>query len=375
LKYNKTYKAYIDYIEKCKKIIKSTFFNEEDAVGLNIKNNELGIAEIVRKHRLKMIDIKLEHTLRMIEQVISINENLGIELDLGLIIKTAVLYHDIGRFRQSTWSNTFGDSIYKQKGSKFNNHSEDGYDIFINNDFNIDSKYVPVIGKTIYYHQDYLIEPRLNYRYEDNLSNLKVDDIITGKYELNTAEWQIASLIVQLVADVDKTDILYQHLSQDFEMIREYIYDNSLDSLDNIAIKWEISKNEIIEYNKIDEKKYLPRKIMIPIKNVPIEKLIIPEYMKKMFYDNSWPPLKELVTDNNWNFITILWWRLSHFLNAISFTSTLINIHENKLLEDIYNKIPDKIKPLVKEAFEYSKEVLVENKINKNKGNIYLKKK
>ena len=96
--------------------------------------------------------------------------------------------------------------------------------------------------------------------------------------------------------------------------------------------------------------------------------------MKKMFYDNSWPPLKELVTDNNWNFITILWWRLSHFLNAISFTSTLINIHENKLLEDIYNKIPDKIKPLVKEAFEYSKEVLVENKINKNKGNIYLKK-
>ena len=53
--------------------------------------------------------------------------------------------------------------------------------------------------------------------------------------------------------------------------------------------------------------------------------------MKEMFYNNSWPELKVLIQDENWNFICILWWRLSHFLNQISFSSTLINIEESKL--------------------------------------------
>ena len=31
-----------------------------------------------------------------------------------------------------------------------------------------------------------------------------IDDIVTGKFKLNDGEWEIASLIVQLVADIDK---------------------------------------------------------------------------------------------------------------------------------------------------------------------------
>ena len=57
-------------------------------------------------------------------------------------------------------------------------------------------------------------------------------------------------------------------------------------------------------------------------------------------------------------------------LNEISFSSTLINIEESKLLEQIYELIPDRLKPLVDEAFVYAKEVFVEGKIEKNKGNI-----
>ena len=95
--------------------------------------------------------------------------------------------------------------------------------------------------------------------------------------------------------------------------------------------------------------------------------------MKDMFYNDSWPELRILVQDKNWNFISILWWRLSHFLNQISFSSTLINIEESKLLEQIYELIPDRLKPLVSEAFEYAKDVFVEGRIEKNKGNIYLK--
>lgn len=372
--YDKTYQSYMNYVNKCRNMIKKAFFTEEDAFRLDIKNDSLGIDEIVKKHRLKMIDIKLDHTMRMVEQVIKINENLGFKVDLALVVKVAVLYHDIGRMRQSTWCNTFGDSIYKIMNRPFNNHGEEGYDIFMNNDFEVEDRYIPIIGESILHHQDLHTQPKLNYRYNSSLKDINVNDIVTGNLELNSAEWQVVSLITQLVADIDKTDILYQHLSEDFDMIRDYVFDNSRDSLDNISKNWGVSKKEIVEYNKIDENKYEPRRIKIPIENMPIEKLEPPQYMKEMFYNNSWPELRVLIQDKNWNFICILWWRLSHFLNEISFSSTLINIEESKLLEQIYEKIPGRLRPLVDEAFEYAKEVFVNGRIKENKGNIYLKR-
>lgn len=373
MEYNETYRAYINYIDSCKKLIKETFFTDKDMSELK-NNGEDSIIDIVRNHRIKMIDMKFEHTMRMIEQIIHINENLGLKFDLSLVIKVAVLYHDIGRIRQATWSNTFGDSNYKEMNKKFSNHGEDGYDIFLNNNFNIDDKYVPIIGKTILHHVNHQAEPKLNYKFDKDLKNINIDDIVTGKFELNDAEWQVASLIVQLVADIDKVDILYQHLTNDFEMIKDYVFDSSMDTLDNISMKWDVSKDEIIEFNKIDEDKYVFQKIKIPIENMPLYKLEVPKYMKKMFYNNSWPELKVLVRDENWNFITILWWRLSHFINSIEFSSILINIEESKLLEQIYEKIPIRLRILVDEAFTFAKEVLINGRIEKNKGNIYLRK-
>ena len=245
MEYNKAYESFMDYVNKCRFMIKNTFFTSRDLDNLNVSRSESNIDEIVRKHRLKMIDIKLDHTMRMIEQIVKINQILGFKVDLALVIKVAVLYHDIGRMRQSTWSNTFGDSVYMRMNRPFDNHGEEGYDIFLNNDFNIEDKYVPLIAETILHHQNHHIIPKLNYKFDDNLDRINIDDIVTGRKNLNDGEWQIASLIVQLVADIDKTDILYQHLTEDFEMIRDYVFDNSMDSLDDIAIYWGISKGEI----------------------------------------------------------------------------------------------------------------------------------
>ena len=128
----------------------------------------------------------------------------------------------------------------------------------------------------------------MQYRYDSDLRKINIDDIITGRFNLNEAEWQVTSLIVQLVADIDKTDILYQHLSDDFNMIRDYIDDKSMDTLDNISKYWCVPKNEIIEYNNIDESSYEPRRIRIPIKNMDLNRLIVPAYMREMFYNNSW---------------------------------------------------------------------------------------
>ena len=373
--YDKIYQSYIDYVNVCRNLIRDNFFTKNDLEYIDVKDKDLSIDDIVKRHRLKMIDIKLEHTMRMIEQVIKINNTLGFKVDLGLIMKVSVLYHDIGRMRQATWSNTFNDNIYVRMNKIFKNHSEDGYDIFMNNDFNVLDRYVPIIGNSILHHQDLHTKPRLKYKFNGNLNDISIDDIVTGNIELNSGEWEIVSLITQLVADIDKSDILYQHLSDDFKMIREYVYDNSRDSLDNISLKWDVSKDEIIKYNEIDELKYEPRRIKIPIENMPISKLEPPIYMKECFYNNSWPELRVLIQDENWNFISILWWRLSHFLNQISFTSTLINIEESNLLDEIYQKIPVRLRPLVDEVFEYSKKVLVEDRIKDNKGLIYLKKK
>ena len=134
MEYNKIYRSFTDYTNGCRDEIRSKEYTIDDAWGLNIsKSDELGISEIVKKQRLKMIDIKVDHTMRMVEQIIKVNESLGIKINLALVTKIAILYHDIGRMRQATWSNTFGDSIYRDMNSPFNNHGEDGCDIFLNN--------------------------------------------------------------------------------------------------------------------------------------------------------------------------------------------------------------------------------------------------
>ena len=373
MEYNKTYNSFIEYIDKCRFIINNSIFNTLDIDYLEY-DYKISIDNFIKKHRLKMIDIKLEHTNRMLEQIVNINNKLELKPNLDLLIKIAILYHDIGRFSQATWCNTFSDSIYKKKKSIFDNHSEEGYYIFLNNDFNIFEKYIPIISNSILYHQFHHISDKLNYKFNTNLNNINIDNIITGSYFFNEKEWQVASLIVQLVADLDKIDILYQHLTSDFKMIREYVYDTSYNSIEQLAKKWGITPKEIIEYNNLEDKNYEGIKIKIPIVNVSIDKLRIPNYMKEMFYNNNWKELDVLIKDNNWNFITILWWRLSHFLNKIEFVETLVNVYDNNLLEKIYHNIPVRLRPLFEEAFNYSKEVLIEDKIKENKGRIYIKK-
>lgn len=373
--YETSRQSYIEYVNKCRNIIKNSIYDRNDIDNLNLNGNEKDLDATIKKHRLKMIDIKLDHTMRMIEQIIQINSLLEINVELSLVTQLAILYHDIGRMRQSTWSNSFGDIVYQKKNQPYKNHGEDGLDIFNHEDFNIDEQYIPIIGETILHHQDHHTKPNLNHKYTSNLSQIDISKIATGKKELNNAEWEVASLIVQLVADIDKSDILYQHLSEDFDMIREYIYDYSLDSLEEISLNWGVSKEEIIEYNEIDSTHYEPRKLRIPIENMPLSKLEVPNYMKQMFYNNNWPELPVLVQDKHWHFISILWWRLSYFLNQITFSSTLANIEESKLLEQIYEKIPERFKPLVFEAFEYAKEIFVKKTLEVNKGKIYIYRK
>jgi len=373
MEYNVVEEKFKLYIEKCRQILKDKLLNRKNIYKMK-EDKEENIDLNTYNSRINMINIKIDHTMRMIEKVIRTNELLNLKFDFQLVIKVAVLYHDIGRFRQATWSDSFSDDEYANKNFPFINHGYDGYDIFLNEDFAVDEQYIPIIGESIKHHVNIETAEHLHYRYDTDVAKININDIVTGKLNLTEAECHAASLITQLVSDIDKIDILYQYLTPNCDFIRDYLVDKSNDTLDNIAKKWGIDKKEIIEYNQIDEPIYKPKAIRIPIQNVEISKLEIPDYMKEMFYNNTWPELNDLKKDPNWNFITVLWWRLSHFLNNINFNSILITAEEMNLIESIEKTIPEKLKPVFKEAFEYTEEVLIRKTIKNNQDGIYIKK-
>ena len=370
MNYLDTYDAYVKYAHLCEEKVREKHYSATDAKGIiNFKNEDIN--SLVINHRLKMINTKIDHTMRMINDIIKVNEKLGFKINLQEVLKVATLYHDIGRLRQSTWSNTFSDKSYQESNSPFMNHGEDGYNIFINNDFKVGSKYIPVIGMSILHHLDHHRLSELTYKFDCKLDSIDIDSILTGNFILNEGEWRVASLIVQLVADIDKIDILYQHLTT-FSIIQEYIEDRSKKSLDEISVFWGIPKKDIIEYNDIDINNYKPQVVKIPVKNLDIAKLRVPEFYIDCFYNNNWPSLKELREREDWNFITAMWWKLGVFLNQVEFYVNLENIDESNLIPKLYASVPGEYQELLKEAFFYSDEVLVKKRLKDNIGKIYL---
>ena len=74
----------------------------------------------------------------------------------------------------------------------------------------------------------------------------------------------------------------------------------------------------------------------------------------------------------NYNSITAMWWSIGQFLGNMNFTATLEVIKNNNILEQIYDKYPEKYKYLVKEMFEFAEEELLKKRIQDKK--IYAKK-
>lgn len=382
MNYNDSKQEFDKYLEECKNKIITAFF--EDDIDFNqvsaktIKENPIKTTEsthewknrLIKLHRLEMINLKLDHTMRMIGEIIKINEELGIKVDFKTVLKIAILYHDIGRFEQATWTGDFGDDQYKKRGKIFLNHGEAGKQIFLEREqnFAVDEQYAPIISESILHHVKIENANHLHHRFNDikELRALNIHDIITGKFQFNDAELQIASLITQLVADIDKTDILYQYLTGEIPLVREALYDESKKSLDEIALHWAVSKKDILEYNKIEESDYNKlendkKEIKIPVEKLEISKLEVPKDIKEMFFSGNWKPLQELRKRPDWNFICALWWRISVFINNINFYSVLVSLEETKLLDQIYNKMPDKYKPLIEDAIAYAKTKIIPN--------------
>lgn len=394
LNYEKVKNNFDEYIEECRDKIKNTFFKEDYLKGLNyIKNNLIKEGKIEEDcpldralmiQRLNMIDVKIDHTMRIVEDVTKIALSMGTNIDFDNVLKVSALLHDIGRFDQATWSNSFADGeSYKNYpkqtlGKNIKNHAHAGYGILFDenkiDEFEIDKKYYGAIGQVVYNHGNPTLEGDLSLKLND-VNDLDVNKL-SGNYNLNNDEKIIVATLVQMVKDVDMLDILYQNISGEFPIIRDsFGYDVENETIDKIAAHFEVEPNVLLEYNKIEPEDLKNMAIInIPVKAIDLKKMIVPQDIQEKFYNNERLDLRELQKRRDWTFITGMWWRLNHFLNEISFTTNLQLVQEKQVLDMIYAKYPDEYKFLVKDAFEFAKEKLINNVLSLSEGNMYVTK-
>lgn len=374
------------YIEKCREDIKNLLFDNIEIMNGNVfrttlvNNGQIDkyatVADAIKIHRNNMIDIKLNHTLRIVSDVQKVSSKLNFNMNFEQLLKVSALLHDIARFPQAVNSNTFFDK--ECKIFKDSSHAEHGFRmLYINNmfkDFDIDKKYTFAIASAIKYHQIPTLSGDLSLKFND-VNELNTC-YLTGNENLTNKEKIIIATLVQIVKDVDMLDILYQQKSDEFPVVKSYIRVNIGNStIDNICRMYDVSKSNILIYNNLTEEElYKIGVVNIPVSNIELNKLEIPNDIKSKFFNNEYIDLKEIQNRQDYTFITGMWWRLNHFLNNINFVSNLEILKDNNLLEQIYNKYPDEYKFLVKDAFEYAHNELLEKRIRENKGKVYVKK-
>ena len=352
------------YIEDCRNQIKNMFFSDD-----KIKDEE------IKKQRNEMIDIKLNHTMRVVEDVARMSKKMDLNIDFTKVVKVSALLHDIARFNQAVWSDSFNDRNCKEFNGMM--HAEYGYHLLYVNDkfkdFNIPNNYKFAISQAVKYHQVSTLNGDLAIRFE-NKEQLNTE-LLTGYETLNNSEKIIVATLVQMVKDVDMLDILYQHLTGEFPVIRPFVtYDVCGDKLSDISKHFDISEDEIIKYNKLENSDISDMKtIKVPVANMDKRKLAVPQDIQNDFLHNIDRDLKELQNRRDWTFITGMWWRLIHFINNINFTSNLELVKEKELLDKIYETYPDEYKPLVEDIFAFTKEKIIDKILEINNGNVFVK--
>lgn len=378
--------AFYKYVESCRQKIKDLLFDNNEIKSGSVIMKELvnegkidnytTVSDAIKIHRNNLIDIKLNHTMRIVNNVNKIAQKLNLNIDFVQVLKLSALLHDIARFPQAVNSNSFLD----RECRIFNgdSHAEYGYKmLYINNMFgyfDIDKKYRFALASAVRYHQIPVVTGDLALTF-NNTSQLNTEKL-TGNENLNECEKVIVAALVQMVKDVDMLDILYQHITGEFPVIKSSIKVNLRgETIDSISNKFGMAKEGILSYNGLDDNKLVNvSSINIPVSNIDLKKLEVPIDIKNKFFNNEYIDLKELQNRRDYTFIAGMWWRLNHFLNNINFVSNLEILEENRLLEKIYNMYPDEYKFLVKDAFEYAHDELLSKRIIENKGKVYVMK-
>lgn len=371
------------YILKCKEQINNLNFDEKElqdgfSIYKNLIENELieknySVSEAIKYHRLNMVDVKDKHTMRVVKDANKVCNKINVNDKFKELSVLSALFHDIARFPQSVTSNTFHD--YECPLFNGLSHAEYGYKMLYLDqkikEYQIPKEYYYAIAYAVLHHQ------------ENNSSIIKFDNVnelnvnyLTGKESVSDKEMVILATISQLVRDVDKLDILYQHTTNEFPVIKPFIkIEINGKNLDDICKRYDIDKKTVKEYNRLSSDDISKLDFLnIPTDYINLNKIIVPNDIKEVFFNNGFLDLKTLQKRDDYTFIVGMWWRLNHFLNDINFVANLEILKDNNLLEKIYNMFPLRYKFLVRDAFVFANDEILDKKIKENNGKIYVKR-
>lgn len=381
--YNNNKELFEKYILDCKKVLNALTLSDEELkqgyyiyqnlLKSNLNFDDISVGNAIKMHRLKMINVKQNHTFRVVEDANKVCEKIGVCDEFVALVKLSALFHDIARFPQAVTSNTFFD----KDCILFNglSHAEYGYKMLYEDEmikeYNIPKEYCYAIALAVLNHQRNNVL-QISFNSIDELD----PKLLTGNVSLNNEELTLVSTLVQLIRDVDKIDILYQHITGEYPVINPSIKCKvNGRTLDEICKKYNVDKKVVKEYNDLISDDISNIKIInIPSSYIDLRTLIVPRDIRQSFFRNEIVDLKELQKRDDYTFIVGMWWRLSHFLNDINFVANLEILKENGTLDKIYNEFPLRYRFLVTEAFEFAESEILDKKIEENKGKVFVKK-
>lgn len=202
--------------------------------------------------------------------------------------------------------------------------------------------------------------------------NITPEQFLTGSYNFNEVEQKIISLLLQMVRDIDKIDILYQRSIGEIASVPEILKVKNIGTI-NLLKLWGITIDDLKLLNSQDEIEHSDI-LKLRVIDIPIEKLFVSDNLKNKIYMGEEINLKALQETPNYSFITAIWWSIYTFLSDINFVSNLESIKDNEILERIYQRYPSKYRILIDEIFNYAKDILINETIFKNKNSIYVRK-
>ena len=328
--------------------------------------------EILKTIRTNLLEQKYNHSLRVEKTVEQLNNIMNNNKEFETTSNIAGLLHDYGRFIQAVLFNNYKDAEDYFKENGLSGHGEVGARMLFVNDeiknFEIEEKYYEILNKVIEAHS----LPNLG-KY-----NKKIDKNYKNK-NMNFDKDLTISCMLQMVKDADMCDILYQRITGEYPLLSStFKYHTKNQTLEEISKITGVNIDTILTWNKIE--KEIPKIIKLPLQEVHTDILQVPKTIKEKFFNKvfientkEWD-LRTMQNDPSYNYnsITAMWWSIGQFLGNMNFTSTLKLIKENNILEQIYEKYPEKYKYLVSEMFEFTQKELLEKRIKENK--IYVKK-
>lgn len=387
-----------------KKIPGAASFREE-MISKGLSGDARDIDVIIAKKN-ELINIKINHTNRVVSDILKVASKIGINADLKKVLEVTARLHDIGRFEYATWNLMYGENYLNQKTKrkyftnqkysellepiKAKNHSEAGFELIMNKGKikSLLAKYefAKVISIAVLHHQDHILTGEFSKevnKLDDKLMHANLNELLTCSTTFNEAEVQIYAVLTQLIKDVDCLDILYQHLTGEYPVIRPVTtFNKDIRNYDGVVVgknplfefaaDYGFTKEQVAEFNGLTvEEANEKDRLALPVYDLKTKKflidpsrLVMPADLKEKFFNLERIDLQEINKRLDYNPIVGMWWRLLQFLGNINFTSNLEVIKESGLLDQIYNEFPDEIKPNVKEAFDFAKEYLLTNRGN-----------